>query len=531
MSVLKGFKWKRNYYYIIVLLVFVTFMIWLLNCLKEENLRMDPPVAFNEGWHMEADEEQCTVVLRREITEDMLGKVVFFRTFDTFIDAEAGSRSIYRFGTAHSFIKSPGTLWHLIKVPVDALGEELTICLTYAYENQHTTDFHIGLGSSGDVIVSLLWEEAPTLAINLVMLVLGLLLCIMSFLQLKSKGHDKSTLFLGLLSICFVLWSNFGLFFTQMIFPHGPGQYFTYYYLMFMLPLLLMCYLETITADLRFNALFWFHVILGWICTGLQLSGIAEFSETVRAFLFCSAVEMLIVIVRLLIKRKSQANKRLVAAFIVMLVSILVNAMSFLLYLTEEGDVTIAKIGIIYYLAVSIYDSLTNLVTDLAEAKQSKALRKIAFTDSLTGVGNRYAFNNDIKDIPLQELCLFSFDINNLKYYNDTYGHACGDTLISEAVRMLGQICGRLYRTGGDEFIAIGMNCSPEEMEGMKQKLDSLMREYNQKEPDVLVEVACGYASCQEGDISFEDILRRADSEMYKNKLELKKTSKVESLR
>lgn len=525
------FKWKRNYYYIVVLAIFIIFMIWLMNYLQGENLRMDSPVFFNEGWHMEADEEQYTVVLRREITEDMLGKVVFFRTSDTFVDAEAGVRSIYRFGAAHSFIKSPGTLWHLIEVPVDALGEELTIRLTYAYENHYTTVFDIGLGSSGDVIASLLREEAPTLAINLIMLVLGLILCTMFFLQLKSKGHDKSTLFLGLLSICFVLWSNISLFFTQMIFPHGPGQYFTYYFLMFMLPLLLMCYLETITAELRFNSLFWFHVILGWVCTGLQLSGIAEFSETVRFFLFCSAVEMLIVIVRLLIKRKSQANKRLVAAFVVMLVFILVNAVLFLFYFTADGDVTIAKMGIIFYMVVSIYDSLTNVVTDLAEAKQSKALRKIAFTDSLTGVGNRYAFNNEINDIPLNELSLFSFDINNLKYYNDTYGHACGDTLISEAVRMLGQIFDRLYRTGGDEFIAISMNCTPEEMEGMKQKLDSFMREYNQKGPDVLVEIACGYASCQEGDISFEDILRRADAEMYKDKVELKRASRIESVR
>lgn len=524
-------KLKRNYYLIVVVAIFAFFMVWLMTYLHEDNLVMEWPVSFNNGWQIEANEEENTVVLRREITEDMLGKVVYFRTSDTFVDAVAGSESIYQFGAVHEVIRSPGTLWHMIKVPVDALEEELVIRLIYAYESQYTTRFDIGLGYSGEVIVSLLWHEAPDLAINLIMLVLGIILCTLFFLQLKNKVADMSTLFLGVLSICFVLWTNISLFFTQMIFPHGPGQYFTYYFLLFMLPLLLMCYLETITATLKFNVLFWFHVIIGWVCTGLQLSGIAEFSETVRFFLICSAVEMLIVIAWLLVKRKNQANRNLVAAFVVMLGCILINAILYLLYFIADGDVTIAKMGICFFLVVSINNSLTNVVTDLAEAKQSKALRKIAFTDSLTGVGNRYAFNSEIIDIPLKELSLFSFDINNLKYYNDTYGHACGDTLISEAVKMLEQVFERLYRTGGDEFIAIAIGRSPEEMQGMKHKLDSLMREYNAKEPDVLVEVACGYASCQEGDISFEDILRRADAEMYKDKMALKKSSKVTSVR
>lgn len=107
------------------------------------------------------------------------------------------------------------------------------------------------------------------------------------------------------------------------------------------------------------------------------------------------------------------------------------------------------------YLLLVIYDSLGKIIIDMAEAKQSKILRKTAFTDSLTGVGNRYAFNYEIGSIPLNRLSLFSLDINNLKYYNDTFGHACGDTLICQAVKILSQVFVNLFRTGGDEFIAV----------------------------------------------------------------------------
>lgn len=231
---------------------------------------------------------------------------------------------------------------------------------------------------------------------------------------------------------------------------------------------------------------------------------------------------MVIVIIRLLKNRGSHGNRRLEKAFVIMLICILINAILYFFSPAKGVRTTVAKLGISFYLLLVIYDSLGKIIIDMAEAKQSKILRKIAFTDSLTGVGNRYAFNYEIGSIPLNRLSLFSLDINNLKYYNDTFEHACGDTLICQAVKVLSQVFGNLFRTGGDEFIAVETAKTPEELTMMKNKLESLMREYNEKEPDVLVEIACGYSSCGEGDISYEDILRRADGEMYQNKAALK---------
>ena len=524
-------KLKRNYFLIVLFIVFLICMGFLLSRLHADMLQLDATVSFSEGWHMEADKEQNVVVFRHEITEEMLGKVVYFHAYDAFVDAEVDGSAVYHYGESHSFLKSPGTLWHLITVHADTLGEELSIRIQYAYANKFSSDIDMRLGSSGAVIIDMLKSDAPDLAVNITMLVLGIILCAIFFIQLMNKMHLENCLYLGLLSICFVFLTNNNLFFTQLIFPSGAGQYFVYYFFLFMIPLLLICYLETITEELKFNYLFWTHVCLSLVITALQLSGIAEFTETIGIFLLCSATELVIVMLRLLKNRRSQTNRRLMVAFVVMIACILVNAGLYFFHSTTGVKLTVGKIGISLYLLVSIYDSLTSIITDLAEAKQSKILRKIAFTDSLTGVGNRYAFNFEINDIPLSELSLFSLDINNLKYYNDNFGHACGDTLICEAVRILGQVFERLYRTGGDEFIAIGTRLSDEQLSVMKSKLSSLMREYNRKEPDVLVEIACGYSSCQEKDISYEDILRRADSEMYKDKVELKKVSRIKSVR
>ena len=524
-------KLKRNYYLLIVFITFVCFMAWLLNRLERDMMQLDTPVDFNEGWQMEADASKNTVVFSREISKEMLGRVVCFYVYDSFVDATADGESIYHYGESHSFLKSPGTLWHMITVPADALGETLTIRLQFAYDYKFTTDIRMMLGSSGAVVLTLLRREALDLVVNIAMFILGIILCTVFFLELKNKMADKSSLYLGLLSICFVLWTNNSMFFTQLIFPYGAGQYFAYYFFLFMLPLLLMCYLETITKSLKFNYLFWIHVVLGLVITVLQLSGTAEFTETLSIFLIFSAVEMLIVIGRLVMKRGGQGNRRLLLAFVTMVVCIIINAVLFFLSPTLGVSTTVAKLGISFYLLVSIYDSFSNIITDMTEAKQAKALRKIAFTDSLTGVGNRYAFNYEINNIPLQDLALFSLDINNLKYYNDTYGHACGDILICKAIQMMNQVFELLYRTGGDEFIAISSRCTDTELADMKRKLGKLMLSHNSGDPEVLVEIACGYSSFREGDVTFEDILRRADAEMYKDKVELKKTSKIKSVR
>jgi hypothetical protein len=89
-------------------------------------------------------------------------------------------------------------------------------------------------------------------------------------------------------------------------------------------------------------------------------------------------------------------------------------------------------------------------------------LRVVAEFDSLTGLPNRYCYNEFLKKPNLSEKssCVFLFDINNLKYTNDTYGHGKGDELIKNAsccikecfLDVEGKNC---YRIGGDEFVAI----------------------------------------------------------------------------
>ena len=151
-------------------------------------------------------------------------------------------------------------------------------------------------------------------------------------------------------------------------------------------------------------------------------------------------------------------------------------------------------------------------------------LRMVAEIDSLTGLPNRYCYNEFLKNASLNKdsACIFLFDINNLKFVNDNFGHSQGDELIKKASNCIkdcflddeGKNC---YRIGGDEFVAILHNIDEAEIKNLLNKFKDLQNKYN-------VSVAVGYVYSKElSKIGYEKLIMKADNNMYKDKQKYKK--------
>ena len=90
-------------------------------------------------------------------------------------------------------------------------------------------------------------------------------------------------------------------------------------------------------------------------------------------------------------------------------------------------------------------------------------LRHMAEHDMLTGLANRYAFQNRIEnDIGISEdddnVGLLAVDLDNFKAINDTYGHQAGDALLNLVAKRIRQtVRGKDWaaRLGGDEFVVV----------------------------------------------------------------------------
>lgn len=96
-------------------------------------------------------------------------------------------------------------------------------------------------------------------------------------------------------------------------------------------------------------------------------------------------------------------------------------------------------------------------------------LHGLAFTDELTGAGNRRAFDRVCADAIVAALAerrsfsLMFFDLDDFKQYNDRHGHEAGDEVLRETVELL-QSCirrgDRVFRIGGDEFVVLFCDAS-----------------------------------------------------------------------
>ncbi len=100
----------------------------------------------------------------------------------------------------------------------------------------------------------------------------------------------------------------------------------------------------------------------------------------------------------------------------------------------------------------------------LALREQQSQLRRAAFTDPLTSAWNRRYFDGFLARAIAEarthrrDLTVLLFDIDNFKHYNDRFGHAAGDEILTETVRLLKSVVrtnDRVCRVGGDEFAVI----------------------------------------------------------------------------
>lgn len=107
---------------------------------------------------------------------------------------------------------------------------------------------------------------------------------------------------------------------------------------------------------------------------------------------------------------------------------------------------------------------LQNSVEKLENEEQirciNSSLERAAITDYLTALYNRDGFYQTIKGWVegrvTQDITFLYIDLDNFKYYNDTFGHAAGDRILKEVAEILRQVSGNsgfAARYGGDEFL------------------------------------------------------------------------------
>jgi len=151
-------------------------------------------------------------------------------------------------------------------------------------------------------------------------------------------------------------------------------------------------------------------------------------------------------------------------------------------------------------------------------------LRKIANTDSLTGLANRRAFDDKLSQLMGQKthFVLLLADLDHFKQINDEHGHAFGDQVLKAAAQVLRKSMGDdifLARTGGEEFAAIVPDASPDQAFRIAERLRLSMQanHVRKNKEDVAVTISVGLAQSRLFAAS-NDVYEAADMALYQSK-------------
>lgn len=145
-------------------------------------------------------------------------------------------------------------------------------------------------------------------------------------------------------------------------------------------------------------------------------------------------------------------------------------------------------------------------------------------TDSGTKVFNKNKYEEMVKTYYhyIDNIRVIFWDLNNLKMINDTYGHDYGDKAIERLSSVLYSFVDerrRVYRIGGDEFIMIIDNPSDEEGKNISASVAEMIEKANEGS-SLKITSAVGIAKGYGRDVL--EVVKRADEEMYKNKVKSK---------
>jgi diguanylate cyclase (GGDEF)-like protein len=163
-----------------------------------------------------------------------------------------------------------------------------------------------------------------------------------------------------------------------------------------------------------------------------------------------------------------------------------------------------------------------------------KKLKYYASTDFMTEVLNRRSglellnkkFN--LSKINNENIIVCFVDVDGLKIINDNFGHQEGDKLLINTAEVLKNSIRKtdfLIRMGGDEFLVVFPDTKVEEVYKIWDRINRTLDEINKNNNKYSFSLSyglCEYKKEIQGDMTISELIKSADDDMYRRKLQKK---------
>ena len=429
--------------------------------------------------------------------------------------------------------------WDQFSVEKAYEGKRLRVVLKTPYKSVAERAPLFLLGNELDIVIMELKAALLSIFLAFAVFACGIAMCIYYVFSGKSRLKNYRTIYLGIFSAFIGFWFLINIPIVQFLIGNYMMLEYISYLIFGMLPIPFILFEKQIVAQKFGWLLSLIAVYIMLVQTGrvvLQMTGYMDLKESQTiihvVILLSIAMFILVGVVNMYVNRGSEKGLISRVNVIFLLVIAAGSGIDILTYYIcpQRGkEFNCSKFALLLYIVSLVYTTMKEAEELVQKAQDAE---RLAYTDELTGLNNRTAYNEAVEKIDLTKgvHTVFMCDLNNLKKCNDTMGHHWGDTYIKISAGIIQESfadIGRAYRIGGDEFCIISDVDDPEQIQAAYDKLVYRVEEYNTGTSVIEIGIAVGYARYDANiDKNLEDTRIRADQFMYLNKEMIKNKKK-----
>ncbi len=485
---------------------------------------------------------QYTMTLPQEDIDD---KVIVYNTVHMYLEVQIDGRTVYELKPCEdSAIKTTGFCWNVVSLTANDAGKEIVFRVIPAYRDSRPIESFL-YGTYQDIEYRIIMEQGFRLVLAALIALAGIVMLFYGVFVV-GKGEVAETIIqFAVFATMLGVWSVIETQVLDLFFPCNMVIVFLSHLMLMIMPLRFVMYVRQMYRNGK-NKLWsiccYINCAVIIMRLFLQITGLFDLRETLFLTHICLLMFVVVIVAmsihEIAVNRFIRQNKLNIICVLVLLAS---TVLELGIYRFSNKSTPLGSLGFLIYIVVMGIENVSKSRKMMEQARESEIYLKLAFTDELTGLYNRTAFEEDLggrvitdevtQNEIIQPTVIYMFDLNDLKKCNDTYGHDYGDKYIMMAASVLKKAFTddeKCYRIGGDEFCAWSANVSAKKIEEKLRLLEKLISEQSSKEFVVKFSMAMGYAVyLPNEDSNLYSTLKRADAMMYERKQEYKRKQKM----
>lgn len=538
---LKPHKIIDKIYYIIVISCVLFLAIIFFRDILSENRKISDEgesIMPDKQYQIDADTRKFEFSMQKIDNKE---RCIKFYTAHMEVRVYADNCLIYTIDKPKPFYeKTPGAVWNFVEIPSDT--EKVTVILQAVYPEVRQKAINFYIGNLEQMYNKILYGSGLDIVVSLIEMAIGVILILYWSIAHSRLEIEHTILYFGIFSFMIGIWAF-----------NESGT------LMTIIPIRAACVLISAVslmlmtpAFVRFVKCFW-RVPDRWISDVicilafinivvqliLQLTGIRGFRQMFTpTHILLGMALMYMAGATVYAMWKRGINQQVIVGILGIIVLLGVLTLDLVHFYLGSFQITfIGNFGVLIYICILVQEAFKQTISQADKARKLEFYRQLATKDMLTGMYNRNSYDEWVKEnVQMPGTLIITFDLNNLKYCNDTLGHAIGDDYIKNAAGIIAEIFGNFgncYRIGGDEFCVVIPKQNKIDPKDKLTQLEQEQKKYNAGLEYPYMQIAYGYAEYDaQTDLDIEDTRSRADEKMYemKRRMKMENTLKMDAV-